>query len=140
MRPLVALVLVVASIVATTTHGSSESEHYQIFPLRLKSGSGSEGAAVQGINCASWRLAVEARNIIEWKTVPEECEGYMGHYMVGQQYRQDSKAVCREAYFYARKLNLTGDGKNLWVFDIDETSLSNLPYYAKHGFGYVFTS
>jgi hypothetical protein len=25
------------------------------------------------------------------------------------------------------------------VFDIDETTLSNLPYYAKHGFGYVLT-
>ncbi|KAE8802877.1 Stem 28 kDa glycoprotein [Hordeum vulgare] len=23
----------------------------------------------------------------------------------------------------------------VWVFDIDETTLSNLPYYAKHGFG-----
>ncbi|KAK0597327.1 hypothetical protein LWI29_024079 [Acer saccharum] len=30
---------------------------------------------------------------------------------------------------------MTGDGKEIWVFDIDETILSNLPYFAKHGFG-----
>jgi hypothetical protein len=29
--------------------------------------------------------------------------------------------------------------KEAWVFDIDETSLSNLPYYATHGFGYEHT-
>ncbi|KAJ7969514.1 Acid phosphatase 1 [Quillaja saponaria] len=28
-----------------------------------------------------------------------------------------------------------GDGKDAWVFDIDETLLSNLPYYEVHGFG-----
>nr|AFK41939.1 unknown [Lotus japonicus] len=55
--------------------------------------------------------------------------------MIGQQYRSDSKTVCKQAYFYARSLNLPRDGKNIWVFDIDETSLSNLPYYAEHGFG-----
>ncbi|XP_028778922.1 acid phosphatase 1-like [Neltuma alba] len=55
--------------------------------------------------------------------------------MLGLQYREDSKAVAREAYFYAKKLNLTGYGTDVWVFDIDETSLSNLPYYATHGFG-----
>lgn len=57
--------------------------------------------------------------------------------MLGFQYRQDSKLVAREAYVYAKTLNLTGDGTDIWVFDIDETSLSNLPYYAQHGFGYV---
>jgi predicted secreted acid phosphatase len=38
---------------------------------------------------------------------------------------------------YAEGLKLASNGKEVWVFDIDETSLSNLPYYAKHGFGYV---
>lgn len=132
MKALVAFLLV-TSIVATT-HGTEEKP-YQIHPLRLKTGSGKDGATVQGITCASWRLAVEAHNIIEWSTVPAECGNYVGNYMVGQHYRQDSKAVNREAYFYARALNLTQDGKNIWVFDIDETSLSNLPYYAENGFG-----
>ncbi|XP_028778949.1 stem 28 kDa glycoprotein-like [Neltuma alba] len=133
MKTLVAFLLV-ASIIAATSHGADE-EPYQIFPLRLKPGSGSEGATVQGITCASWRLAVEAHNIIEWKTVPAECENYVGNYMLGQHYRDDSKAVNREAYFYARSLALPKDGRNIWIFDIDETTLSNLPYYAQNGFG-----
>ena len=80
---------------------------------------------------------MEAHNIIEWKTVPKECEGYVGNYMLGNQYRQDSKMVVNEALNYVQSLSLSRDGKALWVFDIDETTLSNLPYYAEHGFGYV---
>ncbi|KAI9107861.1 hypothetical protein K1719_021197 [Acacia pycnantha] len=132
MKTLVALLLV--ATIAATSHASGE-DYYQIFPLRLKSGPGSEGATVQGITCASWRLAVEAHNIIEWSTVPEQCENYVGNYMLGQQYRQDSKAVNREAYLWVRNISLPRDGRNIWIFDIDETSLSNLPYYAENGFG-----
>ncbi|MED6219632.1 hypothetical protein PIB30_037518 [Stylosanthes scabra] len=106
---------------------------FSIFPLRLKSGLG--GHYIPEISCSSWRLAVEAHNIIDWKTIPQECEGYVGNYVLGKQYREDSKAVTEEAYKYAQSLNLVGDGKDIWVFDIDETSLSNLPYYAQHGFG-----
>ncbi|VAI25522.1 unnamed protein product [Triticum turgidum subsp. durum] len=40
-----------------------------------------------------------------------------------------------EAVAYVDSLKLAGNGKEVWVFDIDETTLSNLPYYAKHGFG-----
>ncbi|XP_010258707.1 PREDICTED: acid phosphatase 1-like [Nelumbo nucifera] len=40
-----------------------------------------------------------------------------------------------EAILYAENLKLTRDGKDVWIFDIDETILSNLPYYARHGFG-----
>ncbi|OVA12459.1 Acid phosphatase (Class B) [Macleaya cordata] len=70
-----------------------------------------------------------------WKTVPVQCKDYVGHYMLGHLYRNDSKIVTDEAAKYAQSLNLTGDGKETWVFDIDETTLSNLPYYARHGFG-----
>ncbi|KAE8815361.1 chromatin assembly factor 1 subunit FSM [Hordeum vulgare] len=38
-------------------------------------------------------------------------------------------------YAYVDSLKLACNGKEVWVFDIDETTLSNLPYYAKHGFG-----
>ncbi|GAU24765.1 hypothetical protein TSUD_355940 [Trifolium subterraneum] len=115
--------------VLNNEHGSSN----KIFPLRVKTGSG--GHYIQEVSCSSWRLGVEAHNVINWKTVPIECEKYVGNYMLGDQYRADSKVVNREGYFYAKSLNLSRDGKDIWVFDIDETSLSNLPYYAKHGFG-----
>jgi FMN phosphatase YigB (HAD superfamily) len=30
---------------------------------------------------------------------------------------------------------LEGDGKDAWIFDVDDTLLSTIPYYKKHGFG-----
>ncbi|GAV75922.1 LOW QUALITY PROTEIN: PPR domain-containing protein/Acid_phosphat_B domain-containing protein/PPR_1 domain-containing protein/PPR_2 domain-containing protein [Cephalotus follicularis] len=106
---------------------------HQIHLLRPQSGAG--GQKVAQVSCLSWRFAVETNNIRGWSTVPHECEGYVGHYMLGDQYREDSKEVLNEAFLYAQSLKLAGDGKYIWVFDIDETSLSNLPYYAEHGFG-----
>ncbi|OIV90020.1 hypothetical protein TanjilG_00130 [Lupinus angustifolius] len=131
---IILLLFILATSIATS-HGL-DLDHgidYNILPLRLKSGSG--GHYIKGITCSSWRLGVEAHNIIDWKTIPQECEDYVGNYILGEQYRADSKAVISEAYLYAKSLNLTKDGKNIWVFDIDETSLSNLQYYANHGFG-----
>ncbi|KAI5013105.1 hypothetical protein ZWY2020_028059 [Hordeum vulgare] len=45
-----------------------------------------------------------------------------------------------QQYAYVDSLKLAGNGKEVWVYDIDETTLSNLPYYAKHGFGYIRSS
>ncbi|KAL8230324.1 hypothetical protein R6Q57_000102 [Mikania cordata] len=91
------------------------------------------------INCLSWRLAVETDNHKEWSQIPSSCVDYVGHYMLGKQYRDDCEYVAAEAYEYAKGLNLTGDGKDVWVFDIDETTLSNIPYYASDNvaFGYI---
>ncbi|XAR50694.1 Acid phosphatase [Bertholletia excelsa] len=96
---------------------------------------GTVGTPVSGLSCLSWRVGVEAHNIIDWETVPEVCGNYVGNYMLGDQYRKDSRVVADEAVSYAQSLKLVGDGRDIWVFDIDETTLSNLPYYAKHGFG-----
>ncbi|EMS57964.1 Acid phosphatase 1 [Triticum urartu] len=85
--------------------------------------------------CDSWVLGVEAHNVRDWKTVPASCEGYVGHYMLGKHFRRDSKVVVDQALAYVDSLKLAGNGEEVWVFDIDETTLSNLPYYAKHGFG-----
>lgn len=79
---------------------------------------------------------MEAHNVIDWKTVPQDCEGYIGNYMLGEQYRSDSKIVNQQAYFYAKSLKLTN--KDVFVLDVDDTTLSNLQYFANHGFGYVF--
>ena len=63
--------------------------------------------------------------------VPENCKDYVGHYMLGKQYREDCDVVAKAALEYAKSLKLAGDGKDVWVLDIDETALSNLPYYAR---------
>ncbi|RDX96372.1 Stem 28 kDa glycoprotein, partial [Mucuna pruriens] len=130
-RMRVVVFLVASILVAWQCHGSEHGAEFQIFPLRMKSGSG--GHYIPEYSCASWRLGVEAHNIIDWKTVPLDCEEYVGNYLLGDQYRADSKTVCREAFLYLKTLNITQ--KDVWVFDIDETTLSNLQYYANNGFG-----
>ncbi|XVE85604.1 hypothetical protein DITRI_Ditri17bG0103700 [Diplodiscus trichospermus] len=130
------LVLLVANIPTISEASSSSSQrhvHHQIHLLRPQSGSREN--PVPGLSCLSWRLGVETNNIVGWKTVPQECEGYVGHYMLGHQYRKDSKAVANEAFLYAQSLKLRRDGQDVWIFDVDETALSNLPCYAQHGFG-----
>nr|XP_010915365.1 acid phosphatase 1 [Elaeis guineensis] len=135
MKLAVAVVLLAALV--ASSHASSRVEGPP-FPLPihfLRPLSGSGGHPLIGVSCVSWRVGVEANNVRDWKTIPSTCEGYVGHYMLGDLYRQDSALVTAEAANYAEGLNLQGDGKDVWVFDIDETTLSNLPYYAHHGFG-----
>ncbi|XP_034587711.1 acid phosphatase 1 isoform X2 [Setaria viridis] len=86
-------------------------------------------------SCPSWRLGVETNNIRGWYSIPAECRGYVRDYMFGDLFRQDCAVVVREAAAYAEGLELAGDGEAVWVFDIDDTALSNLPYYADTGFG-----
>ncbi|TYH90146.1 hypothetical protein ES332_A13G029700v1 [Gossypium tomentosum] len=121
--------------ILTISEGTCEAGIIKQIHL-LRPRSGARGDSIPGLSCLSWRLAVETNNIIGWKTVPEECEEYVGHYMLGKQYRKDSRAVAKEAFLYAQSLKLAGDGKDIWIFYIDETTLSNSPYYyAQHGFG-----
>ncbi|XVF49409.1 hypothetical protein PTKIN_Ptkin04bG0009500 [Pterospermum kingtungense] len=85
--------------------------------------------------CTSWRFAVETNNLSPWKTIPEECAGYVKDYMMGRGYKLDLERVSNEAGVFAKSVELSGDGKDAWVFDVDETLLSNLPYYIEHGYG-----
>lgn len=116
-------------LVATFLVKSQADIPNPIHLLRPRSGVG--GQHVAGLNCLSWQLAVETNNRRSFGTVPQECEDYVGHYMLGAQYREDCKYVAATAYEYAKSLQLKGDGKDIWVFDLDETTLSNLPYYAR---------
>ncbi|KAM0872145.1 hypothetical protein ACQ4PT_038910 [Festuca glaucescens] len=86
------------------------------------------------LRCASWRLAGEANNLAPWTALPEECVGHVRRYLTGPAYRSDLELVAREASAYARAAARAGE-TDAWVFDVDETLLSNLPYYAQHGYG-----
>ncbi|KAI7738728.1 hypothetical protein M8C21_008619 [Ambrosia artemisiifolia] len=90
------------------------------------------------IHCTSWRVAVEANNLSPWKTIPKECADYVKDYMLGRSYNVDLEKVSKESGIYAKSLQLKGDGMDAWVFDIDETLISNLPYYSDHGYGSEF--
>lgn len=70
-----------------------------------------------------------------WSTIPARCEGFVEDYMTGEQYLSDSEFVAEDSFAFAKTVEIAGDGRDAWVFDIDETLLSNLPYYAEHGFG-----
>ncbi|KAL6861503.1 hypothetical protein ACP4OV_017203 [Aristida adscensionis] len=90
------------------------------------------------VRCTSWRLAAEANNLAPWRAVPPECAPHVRAYVTGLAYRSDLELVARESAAYARAAAaslLRRDGRDAWVFDVDETLLSNLPYYADHGFG-----
>lgn len=87
------------------------------------------------LQCTSWRFAVETNSVGPWKTVPEECGDYVKEYIRGRGYKVDLERVAKEAGVYANSVELREDGKDVWVFDIDETLLSNLPYYAEHCYG-----
>ncbi|XP_010536549.1 PREDICTED: acid phosphatase 1-like [Tarenaya hassleriana] len=87
------------------------------------------------LHCTSWRFAAETNNLAPWKAVPAECADYVKDYMVERAYVIDLEKVSDEAEVYASSVELSGDGKDIWVFDIDETLLSNLPYYIEHGYG-----
>ncbi|XP_059433409.1 acid phosphatase 1-like [Corylus avellana] len=85
--------------------------------------------------CDSWRLSIETNNYGVWSTVPERCESFVQDYMTGYRYQSDLEFVASVSLTFAKTVELAGDGKDVWVFDIDETLLSNLPYYATIGFG-----
>ncbi|KAJ4827972.1 hypothetical protein Tsubulata_009504 [Turnera subulata] len=86
--------------------------------------------------CESWRMNVELHNIQGFEVVPEECVSYIGKYVTSTQYKVDSERAIEECRLYlGTSCDLKKDGKDAWLFDIDDTLLSTVPYYKKHNFG-----
>ncbi|TQE09801.1 hypothetical protein C1H46_004575 [Malus baccata] len=59
--------------------------------------------------CESWRINVEVNSIRGLDVAPQECVG----------------SCC----------TLEGDGKDAWIFYVDDTLFSTISYFKKHGFG-----
>ncbi|KAE9589772.1 hypothetical protein Lal_00021568 [Lupinus albus] len=86
--------------------------------------------------CESWRMNVELHNIRDFEVVPEECTDYIGKYIKSIQYKVDSERATEECLVYlSTSCNLKKDGKDAWVFDIDDTLLSTIPYYKNNLYG-----
>ncbi|KAG9134250.1 hypothetical protein Leryth_027521 [Lithospermum erythrorhizon] len=85
--------------------------------------------------CESWRFVVETNDAAPWTRVPEKCIAFVKEYVSGQRYSSDLEAVVEQSLAFAKTVEVSADGKDVWVFDIDETLLSNVPWYAHHGFG-----
>lgn len=87
--------------------------------------------------CLSWRVAVEANNIRGWRTVPNECLRYVEYYMLYGQYQTDLEVIIEQIFGYIDDLVLSNcSGANAsWILDVDDTCISNLPYYQGKQFG-----
>ncbi|KAJ4969030.1 hypothetical protein NE237_015731 [Protea cynaroides] len=86
--------------------------------------------------CEAWRINVELHNIRRFEVVPEECTDYIGKYMTSTQYKVDSEKALEECFIYlSNNFELTGDGKDAWIFDVDDAILSTVPYFRKHTYG-----
>ncbi|XP_071712033.1 acid phosphatase 1-like [Rutidosis leptorrhynchoides] len=67
---------------------------------------------------------------MNWEVVPEECISYVRDYMTGPQYFYDCFIAVSVAITHAESVELTGDGKDAWILDVDQTVLSLIDYYA----------
>ncbi|XP_064960687.1 acid phosphatase 1-like isoform X2 [Musa acuminata AAA Group] len=86
--------------------------------------------------CESWRMNVELNNIRGFEVVPDECVDYVGRYMTSTQYEVDVQLAAEEVIlFLAHTFQLGGDGKDAWVFDVNDVLLSTVPYYQQRQFG-----
>ncbi|KAL5072616.1 hypothetical protein RYX36_011600 [Vicia faba] len=84
----------------------------------------------------SWRLAVETNNTERpWKTVPLRCYKHVENYMVGGQYQLDMNIIVDQIVFYAKSHIPVPSNKDAWIFDVDDTCISNVPYYKANRFG-----
>ena len=90
---------------------------------------------ISGDYCDSWMLAVETNNVGAWDHIPANCVDSVGEYMIGERYKRDCEVVGKFSTEFAKRVVFSGDGRDAWVFDIDETLLSNVPYYESVGFG-----
>ncbi|KAL2926840.1 Acid phosphatase 1 [Bienertia sinuspersici] len=85
--------------------------------------------------CLSWRMAVEANNMRGWRTIPTQCLRHVQGYMVGANTTRDISLIIDQAYAYLDGIDPLADAMDAWIFDVDDTCLSNLFYYRVKRFG-----
>ncbi|KAI4331650.1 hypothetical protein MLD38_029815 [Melastoma candidum] len=85
--------------------------------------------------CLSWRLAVEANNMCAWRTVPPQCLHHVENYITGSQYRRDLDLIVDQIGAYVDGIDMSGDGMDAWILDVDDTCISNLLYYRGKRYG-----
>lgn len=124
------LVFLVLSIATVASSRATFNDNHVIRSVVSQSDRRHSSAYTES-KCLSWRLTVETYSLRDWKLVPAECISYIGEYMMGTQHPEDCTAAADVAFAYAQTVNLTGDGKDAWILDIDQTALSLLDYYSR---------
>ncbi|XP_047072248.1 acid phosphatase 1-like isoform X1 [Lolium rigidum] len=132
------LVLVLAAAVVVNAAAESVLRSVTDVPAAASSGA----ADADALFCDSWMLSVETGNAGPWRQVPARCGASVRAYMDGERYASDSAVAAAESLAFASQAFASGEGgaKPAWVFDVDETLLSNAPYYAESGWGATQTS
>lgn len=109
----------------------------------LGSSSSQNGIVSKGIKtdlkgyCESWRINVEVHNIRKFDVVPQECVSHIKDYMTSSQYKDDVARTVDEVILHFGSMCCSKskcDGMDAWIFDIDDTLLSTIPYHKKNGF------
>lgn len=90
--------------------------------------------APQPNSCASFVLNSEMNNL-QGYLVPPECETFVATYVDSGQYLTDFAVAVESARTYLNAIDNGDDGMDLIVLDIDETALSNIPYYQDNNYG-----
>jgi acid phosphatase len=128
--------LMPCSVLLDGAEGAAAPAGFWRWPPPIGGGGGGGG---EDPYCLSWRVMVEANNAKGWRTVPAPCVGYVRGYMAsswGGQYYRDVAAVADQVAAYAARIApAAADGLDAWVFDVDDTCLSNQPYYQAKQFG-----
>nr|AJK93571.1 acid phosphatase [Suaeda glauca] len=123
------ILLLFFSLLTVTTTLTSPESHHLLLPSSRKL------RQHDTLYCDSWRFTVETNDAGSWSTIPSICFDFVKDYVTGDRYFSDSKLVGGNSLEFANSINVSGDGKDAWIFDVDETLLFNLPYYQDHGFG-----
>lgn len=84
--------------------------------------------------CSSFQLNAELNNLQGW-TVPLLCASHVSEYVQGGQYLRDFEEAVESARMYLKTVQTDNARRYAIVLDIDETALSNLPYYRDHHYG-----
>ncbi|KAI9108149.1 hypothetical protein K1719_021022 [Acacia pycnantha] len=112
-----------------------KSTSARLHPRRNDTSPSSSSGGGDGKFCLSWRLGVEANNVVAWGIVPRECQEEVESYMIDGQYEEDLDLVMQQIFSFLNSIPLSFDSFDAWVLDVDDTCLSNLYYYKTKRFG-----
>ena len=80
---------------------------------------------------------MEVHNIRNFDVVPQECVSHVQNYMTSSQYEDDVERTVDEVILHFGSMCCSKskcDGMDAWIFDIDDTLLSTIPYHKSNGF------
>ncbi|KAJ7569571.1 hypothetical protein O6H91_01G084500 [Diphasiastrum complanatum] len=81
-------------------------------------------------NCLAFIRNVEVNNVNGW-VLPKDCEKSVSEYICTGQYYSDVAETLNAAGRYLQSTVLKADASDAIVLDVDETALSNIPYFAQ---------